>query len=299
MTGTPSHFGPAPSPVVASHMAPAIADRTWSTASTDRRARCHLFLLASGGAVVAAADHADLDIPAPAMLWLPPATPASLRLPAGASGYTAAILADFVQRAVGDAGLTTPLRPLLGQTVLAGGKQLPAALAGLSHAFAALVSESRAQQAGSNAMLKLHLGVLLLSLWRCAGPHATTRLHGAGASTLQRFRQLVEVYYRDGLLVDDFARRLGVTRAHLHDICLRATGRTPLALVHERLLQEARLRLRQTDLSVEQVGYGLGFRDPAYFNRFFKRLTGQPPGAFRQQADTTPPPAPSSFAAWP
>ena len=67
------------------------------------------------------------------------------------------------------------------------------------------------------------------------------------------------------------------------------------------MLREALIRLRETDLSVEQVGYGLGFRDPGCFNRFFKRLTGQPPGFCRRDhrpARRTPA-TPPSYAAWP
>jgi AraC family transcriptional regulator, transcriptional activator of pobA len=52
--------------------------------------------------------------------------------------------------------------------------------------------------------------------------------------------------------------------------------------------------------ALEQIAYGLGFRDPGCFNRFFKRLTGVAPGAYRQTIaaarSTVDTP---SFAAWP
>ena len=49
-------------------------------------------------------------------------------------------------------------------------------------------------------------------------------------------------------------------------------------IIHERLVREACTRLQQLDLPVEQIGYGLGFRDPAYFNRFFRKYRGASPG---------------------
>ncbi|MGO8835130.1 MAG: helix-turn-helix domain-containing protein, partial [Roseiarcus sp.] len=67
-----------------------------------------------------------------------------------------------------------------------------------------------------------------------------------------------------------------------------------------RLIEEACQRLEQTELSIEQIGYSLGFRDPGYFNRFFKRRRGVAPGAYRKtaarrrSADEV-----ASFAAWP
>jgi AraC family transcriptional activator of pobA len=86
------------------------------------------------------------------------------------------------------------------------------------------------------------------------------------------------------LAVDEFARLLGLTRAHLRDACLRGMGTTPLGVIHARLMEEACLRLEQTELSIEQIGYSLGFRDPGYFNRFFKRQAGLSPGAYRKAA---------------
>ena len=147
-------------------------------------------------------------------------------------------------------------------------------------------------------MAALYLGLLLMHLWRACGFARESDALAAGAPTAQRFRQLVELHYRDNLGVDDFARMLGVTRAHLHEACVRALGRSPQRLVHERLIAEARLRLRQTAQTPEQIAYSLGFRDPAYFNRFFRRV-GMSPGAYRKASRVAPPQAPTSFAAWP
>ena len=54
-----------------------------------------------------------------------------------------------------------------------------------------------------------------------------------------------------------------------------------------------------TAQTVEQIAYGLGFRDPAYFSRFFSRRVGMSPGAYRKAARLAPPPPPTAFAAWP
>jgi len=276
--------------------------RTWAIdgRAGDRRAaagRCHLFLLTCGQATLARAGEPALAFTAPGMLWLPQPARGMLQVMAGAEGYRAAIGPDFLQRAVGDPALTVPVRPLLHQTILAGPEQVEGQLATLSGSFAALVDEAAGLHPASVALAGLHLAILLLQLWRCAGQPEARGARGAG--TVQRFRLLIELHYREGLGVDDFAQRLGVTRAHLHDACRRATGRTPLALLHERLLAEARARLEQTDLSVEQIGYGIGFRDPGYFNRFFKRLAGESPGAYRRGKLAARIPDAASFAAWP
>ncbi|MNF13714.1 Transcriptional activator NphR [compost metagenome] len=53
-------------------------------------------------------------------------------------------------------------------------------------------------------------------------------------------------------------------------------------MLHQRLLLEANRNLIYTSLTVNQISELLGFSEPAYFTRFFKRLTGITPGAFRR-----------------
>ena len=298
---TARHADPSGSAVVAARMETAFAHRTWSTAGAEGRGRCRAFFVLHGRAQFLGAEANPLELMAPVLFWLPRAVAGEFRLIAGSDGAMLSVAEDFVWRIVGDSPVAAHLRPLLDRMVIAPPERIGPHLAELGTFFNALVRESREPQPGGSVVMGLHLGLVLLHLWRASGlDTTTTALRGTGTTTVQRFRQLTELHYRENLSIDEFARMLGVTRAHLHDACLRSTGRTPLAVVHDRLIAEARLRLEQTQLPVEQVGYSLGFRDPGYFNRFFKRLTGQSPGAYRQSAAATRPPSePSSFAAWP
>ena len=75
-------------------------------------------------------------------------------------------------------------------------------------------------------------------------------------------------------------------------------GRSPLALAHARLMSEAEQLLNGTGLQVAEVADRLGFRDPAYFSRFFQRHAGMPPGRYRATLAAAGSGA-RSFAAWP
>ncbi|GAB3387028.1 hypothetical protein GCM10027514_28270 [Azotobacter armeniacus] len=55
-------------------------------------------------------------------------------------------------------------------------------------------------------------------------------------------------------------------------------------MIHQRLLLEAKRNLIYTTMTVNELSDALGFNDPAYFSRFFRRLAGQSPKAFRQSA---------------
>lgn len=78
------------------------------------------------------------------------------------------------------------------------------------------------------------------------------------------------------------AGRLGVTPGHLTEAVKAATGRTAAQLLREARTREAQRFLLRTDLTVRQVAVRVGFADPAYFCRFFRRETGLSPGDFRR-----------------
>jgi AraC family transcriptional activator of pobA len=60
-----------------------------------------------------------------------------------------------------------------------------------------------------------------------------------------------------------------------------------VALIHLRMIVEAERQLRYTTMPVAQVAYLLGFEDPAYFTRFFRRHSGLSPKAFRARTEGT------------
>lgn len=100
---------------------------------------------------------------------------------------------------------------------------------------------------------------------------------------LQRFRQLIEAHYREHWTVQRYAQELNLTESRLNRLCQRETGATAFALIQQRLLLEARRRLIFTAVPVSQLAYELGYGDPAYFTRVFKKTTGLAPAAFRAQ----------------
>lgn len=59
-------------------------------------------------------------------------------------------------------------------------------------------------------------------------------------------------------------------------------------VLHARLLVEAKRQLLYTVRSSSTIAYGLGFKDPAYFSRFFKRATGKNPREFRDPGTHLP-----------
>lgn len=100
----------------------------------------------------------------------------------------------------------------------------------------------------------------------------------------QRFNMQIERHYLEHLPLHEYARLLGVTEARLNDVCRRIADMPSKRLVFERLMQEAKRLLLFTGSSVNEICYQLGFKDPAYFSRFFSRHGGITPGEYRQRS---------------
>jgi AraC family transcriptional regulator, transcriptional activator of pobA len=99
-----------------------------------------------------------------------------------------------------------------------------------------------------------------------------------------RFRELIHRHFRENLRLQHYASMMAVSPAQLRTACVAATGLSPTKLIHARIITEAKRNLIFGDMSIEQIAYGLGFVDTAYFTRFFRKETMQSPSQFRSSA---------------
>lgn len=79
----------------------------------------------------------------------------------------------------------------------------------------------------------------------------------------------------------DFADQLSMHVNHLNRAIKDTTGKTTTEHITERLVGEARALLKHTDWNISEIGYCLGFDEPAHFNNFFKKQTKLTPSSFR------------------
>lgn len=159
--------------------------------------------------------------------------------------------------------------------------------------FSAFDEEYRGVGQSRELLLEHMLGAILIWLAReerLTYP-AQRNTDSRGHAHFARFCEMVEERYSRHEAVADYAKAIGITAAHLNVLCRRIADKSALELIHERVLLEVKRKLVYTSMTISEVSYAVGFDDPAYFTRFFKRQTGYGPKEFRVRAESIRQPA--------
>lgn len=218
----------------------------------------------------------------PLAIVIPPGAVHAFRFAPASDGHVLTLsprlLVEGDAPAVGDA-----LRALFARPQLLPFEPGDEAAAGIDALLRELAAECRDPgPAGTPVPLWL-ARALVWRLARIGAAHGVTRDRGARAhqALFTRFVMLVEAHFLEHWPLSRYASRLGLGAERLNRLVRAETGRNALALVHERLAREACRRIVYIAAPISRLAFELGFEDPAYFCRFFKRHTGLSPRAYR------------------
>jgi len=136
----------------------------------------------------------------------------------------------------------------------------------------------------------LDAGLLDLMVVALRGsPAAHEPQSGSQVELVARLRQRIEERFHLRESIVEYARGLRVSLHQLRTACAQIARLSPLELLDQRSMLEARRALLYSDRTIKEVAFSLGFTDVAYFSRFFSRHAGCSPRAYRQRkpANTT------------
>lgn len=219
------------------------------------------------------------DVLEAAIQVIPPLTVHGFQFSENIEGYVLTLGAPLVTRL--ESQLGAPLTVLASCGCYPVGRDRRS----INALFAALLEEYEGSAPARD--VAMHSLVSVLMVWTSRHRQLNTPPSNRGERDqhlLSHFIKLVEQHYREHLSVEIFASRIGVSSVHLNSLCRELAGQTALQIIHQRLLLEAKRNLTYTNMSISQLSDSLGFSDPTYFSRFFRRLGGQTPNAFRQSA---------------
>jgi AraC family transcriptional regulator, transcriptional activator of pobA len=151
-----------------------------------------------------------------------------------------------------------------------------------------IMNELQNQDAfGKEELLRIYLKAFLIQVQRRRGELQQKNGHFSSVqderrSQLMKFVNLVDENYMKGMAVSEYARLMHISSRTLSDLTSLQLNKTPSQMIMERIILEAQRLLLHSNLNVNQIGYRLGFDDPSYFVKYFKKHTTVSPSDFRK-----------------
>lgn len=239
----------------------------------------HQILWVASGSAEVALDEAREQCQGPVAIVIPAGVVHAFRFSSGTDGQ----VLTFDPRAVVEGDLPASRQAL--RELFAGPRVLHLdTSAAATRRIATLIDDLAAEFAATDAAgSPVPLWLARAIIWRLAQQGAIlTRSARDGHALFTRFMILVEAHHREHWPVARYAGELGLTPERLNRLTRAETGKAALDLVHARLAREACRRLTYVAAPISKLAFELGFEDPAYFCRFFKRRTGRNPRDYRR-----------------
>ncbi len=235
------------------------------------------------GAAEVTLDASQESVDGPAAIVIPPGTVHGFRFERETQGLVLTLSARFLMEGEFQAA-GAAVREVFGAPRVVSFGAGDSATERLS----ALLRELAAEFAAPGAMeAPVTTWMARAVVWRLAQavaqkPAGQGARAGRHQALFTRFMLLVEEHYAEHWPLERYASRLGMSTARLNRLVRAEAGRSAAEVLHERLVREACRRLMYIAAPVNQLATELGFEDPAYFCRFFKRRMGMSPGRYRQ-----------------
>jgi AraC family transcriptional regulator, transcriptional activator of pobA len=220
-------------------------------------------------------DEVRERVSGPAAILLPPGVAHGFKFSAETDGLVLTLSARFAMEE-GPAGAT--IRRVFGARIL----RFSAAdlrVARIDALFRELHHECQSAE-GARSPAAAWLARALL--WRLAEACGAAAGEGPTQALYARFLMLVERHFAEHWPLTHYAETLGLSTQRLNRLARSEGAASALEVIHARLTREACRRLYFIAAPAEKLALELGFEDPAYFSRFFKRRTGMSPRKWRE-----------------
>lgn len=219
------------------------------------------------------------DLPARALTIMPPSVAHGFQIEAPADALVISAAIDFVAELKARSGSDV-------WTVLDGGAVLPLndeVYARLAAMFGAVDEEYRFSTRHTRNALGCHLQLIVILVDRLLGLASPDLALSADDRLLAAFLALIDQKLPQRWTLARYVEALGTTIYLLNRASCAALGRNAIEIVRERTVTEAQRLLLFSKISASEIGFMLGFDDPAHFARFFRRRTGLSPTCWRRE----------------
>ena len=250
---------------------------------THRHKQLSQCVFVTAGPVTATLDDVQAEWTGPAVMIIPAGTVHSFRFRTDTRGHVLTVDLDRVM-SLATAAQRAPIEALFSASRAVDLRDAAPLALRVEQLFDHLAQEFRQADSWSAPvggwLSCCALWILAVGLQVRGAPEFNS---GRDAERLSRFRHLIESQYLKHWPVRRYAQKLSLSETRLNRLSLDLTGGTAFELIQHRLALEARRRLVYAVGPVSGIAADLGFKDPAYFSRFFRRHSGVGPAEFRRR----------------
>ncbi|MBI5370741.1 MAG: helix-turn-helix transcriptional regulator [Sphingobacteriales bacterium] len=141
------------------------------------------------------------------------------------------------------------------------------------------------KQLTDSEIILAYLHLLLSELNSAYFKNEPVNILNTNLSKFVEFKLMVETHLTEQPSIKTIAEKMALTTNSLYRLVKEYSGTSPKDFFTNRLMMEAQRKLRYSNLSVKELAYELGFNDPDYFSRFFKKCTGKSVSDFLHSQD--------------
>ncbi len=134
------------------------------------------------------------------------------------------------------------------------------------------------------SVLQSYLNIFLcncLDIYERQSPVAAKK--PKGLTLFQQFQITVEQNFKSVHEVAAYGNKLATSPRQLNEICKKYSGNSAVEFIHRRLSLEAKRLLFYSEANINEIGFELGFEDPAHFSRFVRKCIGNSPSEWRKK----------------
>lgn len=155
--------------------------------------------------------------------------------------------------------------------------------------FHVLNEEFAVRDANQEEMLRILLKRFIIRCTRLAKEQILkSQDKQSDIDLIRQFNVLVEEHFKTKKSVSEYAELLFKSPKTITNVFSKYSGESPLQVIHNRVIMEAKRMLYYTDKTAKEIGYELGYHDPAQFSKLFKNLTDMTTTEFKNSRNKLP-----------
>ena len=155
--------------------------------------------------------------------------------------------------------------------------------------FSVLEEEFAVADTNQEEMLRILLKRFIIRCTRMAKKQILKRTGEQSDIDLVRsFNVLVEEHFRTRKTIGEYAELMYKSPKTITNVFSKYSNDSPLQVIHKRIIMEAKRMLLYTDKPAKEIGYELGYSDPAQFSKLFRKYAGMTTSEFRNTRSQIP-----------